>query len=144
MELKLSELKIVNATRYAEVEAYGVKVAIGSVNSFDMIDWLESNDNPQTKREAGLRLLVKSIVEVVKRDDEGRIVEAKRIPTEDREAFTQAFREKDSKENGKMVSECLKLNGLDRAAAKVEALKNDSGGASPVASPTVSPSQPGA
>jgi hypothetical protein len=139
-----AELRNANATRYDEPEVYGRKVAIGSVNSEDMIDWLESNDDPKSKREAGLRLIVKSVVEVVTRDSAGNITEVRRIPKEQRDEFMQIFREKDARENGLLVRACLKLNGLDRAAAKQDAVKNDSSEVSPAASPTDSPSQPGA
>lgn len=135
----LSELETANAVRYAEVEAYGKKrVVLGSVNSEDMIEWLEAND--AEKKEAGLRLLVKSVVEVVKRDEDGTIVEAKRIPKDVREDWVERFRKKDARENGKVIREALKLNGLDRAAALIKSLGNASGGASPAASPTDSPS----
>lgn len=134
-----SELETANAVRYAEVEAYGKKkVVLGSVNSEDMIEWLEAND--AEKKEAGLRLLVKSVVEVVKRDTDGTILEANRIPKDAREAWVERFRKKDARENGKVIREALKLNGLDRAAALIKSLGNVSGGASPAASPTDSPS----
>lgn len=133
----LSELVSANAVRYDEIEGYGRKVAIGSLNSEDMVEWLEAND--AEKREAGLRILVKSAVEVVARDDQGRITEAKRIAKEDRDQYLEYFRKKDARENGKVIAACLKLNGLDRAAKLLQAIKNVSSEASPAASPTASP-----
>ncbi len=139
----LEDLKTANATRYDDVKAYGKTVVIGSVNSEDMIEWIESNGDEKTKREAGLRLLVKSVVEVVKRGEDGSILEVKRIPKDQREAYMALFRQKDARENGRVVGACLRLNGLDIAAKKIEALKNESSEASPAASPIDSPSQSG-
>lgn len=134
----LAELITANAVRYEEVVGYGRKVAIGSLNSKDMIEWLEANDGE--KREAGLRILVKSIVEVTRRDSDGTILEGKRIPEGERDNYMAAFRVKDARENGRVVAACLRLNGLDRAARLVETIKNASSEASPAASPIDSPS----
>lgn len=135
-----AELETVNAFRYKEVDAFGRKVAIGTVSSAEMIRWMEANE--AERKEAGVRLLVKSIVEVTRRAEDGTILEGKRIPIENQEHWVGIFREKDSAENGKVIAAALELNGLNRAAAMIAALKNVSRGVTPDASRTDSPSQP--
>jgi hypothetical protein len=98
-----------------------------------MIEWIEQNDDPAKKRYAGLRLLVKSIVDA----------EDRRIPHGQHEAAVEAFAQKDGKSNGRAIAAVLKLNGLG-AARIADALKNASGEASTGASPSDSRPQPDA
>jgi hypothetical protein len=128
-EFSFDKVLAANDTEYDEVEAYGIKVRIGSLDSADMIEWIEDNDVPAKKREAGLRLLVKSLV-----DDEGN-----RVPKERFEEFLESFRHKNAQANGRVIKKILVLNGLQKAGG-VESAKNASGGASPAASPIDSPS----
>lgn len=120
---------------YKEVQNYGGKLWIGSLDSADMIEWVESNDDPVKKREGGLRLIVKSITSG---PDTGHA----RVPKDKFEIYLEAFRRKNSKENGKLVKEILILNGLANAAAKVDA-KNGSSEVNTDASPAGSPSPSG-
>ena len=89
---------------YAFVEGFkpGEQVRIGSVSAGDMIQWTEENENPDTKKTAGLRLIVKSLV-----DDKGvryaMPQEAKNI---------QAFRSMRHKETERVVKAILELNGM--------------------------------
>lgn len=136
--LDLDDLSDVDHTRYDVVkDAYGPSkhMRIGSVNSKDMIEWLEDNDspNPVVKRESGLRLLVKSYVNK----------KGERIPEGQREKYMEFFRAKDAQANGTVIAAALVLNGLRKKAANAreEAVKNGSGEANPAASPTDSPSQ---
>lgn len=131
MAFKLEQLvNDVDGTQYDTVEAYGGQVRIGSLGSADMIGWLEDNDDAQRKRFAGLRLLVKSIV-----DDDGN-----RIPPEEHEAAVEKFKVKDARENGKVISRALTLNGLNRSKAATDAIKNALGEVTSDASPSASPS----
>lgn len=127
-----------NCTKFDKVHAYGEEkktVRIGSLNSEDMLEWFEDNEEPAKRKEAGLRLIVKSVVNA---KDE-------RIPKENRERFLEIFRKKDAVSNGKLVKAILVLNGMHKKASEVEKnLKNDSSEVATVASPTDSPSQPAA
>jgi hypothetical protein len=121
----LEQLKTANSTRYVEVEGYGGIIRLGTLRTADMIEWVESNEDATKSRFAGLRLLVKSIVDA----------DGNRIPTEQFEDYLEAFKNKDAKENGVLVGAALKLNGFDSASR--QARKNDSGEAIPAASLTV-------
>jgi len=96
------ELEKADDTEYDTVEAYGITTRIGSLCSADMIEWVESNDDKDKRKEAGLRILVKSVV-----DEDGN-----RIPKDKHEHFLEVFRRKGTKSNGKMVDAILRLNGL--------------------------------
>lgn len=130
--MSLDEAQTVNDTDYDIIEdAYGKgkHLRIGSLGAKTILKWIEDNDDPAKKKEAGLRLIVESVV-----DKDGN-----RYSEEQREAALEAFRNKNSKRNGQVVQRILKLNGLDKAAKKMEAEKNDSGEVIPSASPTDSP-----
>ena len=120
-------------TSYATTDAYGSgkkkKLRLGSLSSKDMIEWLEANDDPAKRRYAGLRILVKSIV-----DKDGA-----RIPEDQHEAVIKRFEDKDARANGHAVKAVLDLNGFGATARRLEALKNDSGEATTAASPIDSP-----
>jgi len=129
------ELKSANGKHYDQVEAYGGQVAIGSLGSGDMLEWLETNDDPAAKKEAGLRLLVKSVV-----DPETK----SHLPKDAAAEWLAIFREKDARENGKVIKAILKLNGLDKAAKTLlDDPKGDSSVATSGASPSASPSPAG-
>ena len=110
------ELEAAEGVEYATIKAYGLTFEVGQVSSFDMIEWVESNEDPAKSREAGLRLLVKSLV------DKNR----QRIPKADHARMVKVFGNKSNLANGKVIAVILRLNGMDKAAQKlVAALKND-------------------
>lgn len=80
-------------------------INIGSLSSKDMIEWMEANDDPVKKREAGLRLIVKSVCGT---EDEGY----PRVPEGQFDAFLEIFRDKDARANGNLVKEILALNEM--------------------------------
>lgn len=131
MSFSLDELlkQDTNGVTFDTVKAYGGEVRIGSLNSEDMIEWLESNDDKEKQRFAGLRLIVKSVVNA----------DGTRIPKDQQEAAIDSFKKKDARENGKVVRKILRLNGIDGARG-AELVKNDSseeaGGTSPSGSPS--------
>lgn len=136
----IEQLKAVDDTQYGQVEAYGGVVDLGSLCSEDMIEWLEDNDDETKKKEAGLRLLVKSIGEA-ERDEAGNVVKFTRIPKEQHDEVRALFRKKDAVNNGKVIRAILELNGLGKKIeGKTDELKNDSGEVTPAASPIASPS----
>lgn len=122
-----------NDTKYDYVDAYGKTLRIGSLNSADMIEWLESNDDPAKKRFAGLRLLVKSLV-----NEAGDRLPGVGEPAKFEE-YVKQFSNKDAKANGTVVQAVLKLNGLIKPEVVAAALKNDSSETSTGVSPTDSP-----
>lgn len=111
----LDDIIDANVINYDTVKAYGGKVRIGSLNSDDMLEWIEQNEDKDKRKRAGLRLLVRSLV-----DKDGNRVPENRI-----EEAVNKFGKKDAKENGKVIEAALRLNGLDRAARLLAALKND-------------------
>lgn len=130
----LDEIKQNDGRKFDTVEAYGGEVRIGTLSSRNMIAWLEMADDPIKMRERGLRLLIKSIVGP---DGAG-------VPEDQEDAWLAAFREKDSRENSKVIAAALKLNGLT-VKAQVQTVdlsepKNESGEANTGASPTGSAS----
>lgn len=85
-----------------------------SVSSEDIIEWIEDNADKVKGKDAGLRLLVKCVVNP----------DGSRIPSDKQEAALAKLRKQDAFENGKLVNEAMVLNGL-RAKLKDEE-KNDS------------------
>ena len=93
---------------YAEVEGWNGLIRIGSLTAGDMIEWSEANEG-EAKRTAGLRLIVKSLV-----NSEGkRIGTDKHIPL---------LRAKSHKVTESVVKAILKLNGF---VVKDETTKKD-------------------
>lgn len=129
--LSFADIDGADDIEYDTVPVFGGLVQIGSLNSEDMIEWLEANEDAAKKKEAGLRLIVKSVVDEDKQ----------RVPKDQFEAMLAKFRKKSAVSNGKLVAGILKLNGMKAKAAEI---KNESGGTDAVASPAVSPSAPGA
>lgn len=119
------EQKETDEVIYDVVEAHGGLIRIGSLTAGDLIEWMEANEDPAKKREAGLRLLVKSLVGP---EEAG----SPRVPKERFDALLASFRNKSAKGNGKVINAALKLNGI---ATKDDA-KNESGEAATAASPS--------
>ena len=86
---------------YALIPGWNGTIRVGSLTAGDMIEWSEANEG-EAKRTAGLRLIVKSLV-----NSEGkRIGTDKHIPL---------FRAKSHKVTERIVKEILKLNGFQVA-----------------------------
>ena len=98
------DMREADGIEYDTVDAYGITVQLGSASSATMIEWSEGNNDPAKKREAGLRLLVKSLVNDNK----------ERVPEDKIEEMMASFRKKSSKENNKVIAKVLTLNGLDK------------------------------
>lgn len=89
---------------YATIPGWNGTIRVGSLTAGDMIQWSESNEG-EAKREAGLRLIVKSLV-----NSRGqRIGNEKHIPL---------FRAKSHKVTESIVKAILKLNGFEPATPK--------------------------
>jgi len=96
------ELEQADDTEYITTEAFGTTLRLGSLNSDDIIEWFEI-DGEGRKAEAGLQLLIRSLV-----DTEGH-----RVPKEKLPAMLEAFRKKNARTNSRLVKVVLKLNGFD-------------------------------
>ena len=109
--LSVDDILSADDTEYKLVPGFkdGESFRIKSITAGDMIEFVESNEG-EAKRTAGLRLIVKSLV-----DGDG-----KRIMDDTHIAL---LRKKSQKVTNRLVDEILKLNGLDvkkDAAAKNE------------------------
>jgi hypothetical protein len=84
---------------YTTVPGWSGTIRIGSLTAGDMIEWSEANEG-EAKRTAGLRLIVKSLVN----SDGKRIGQDRHIPQ---------LRAKSHKVTESIVKAILKLNGFD-------------------------------
>src|SRR4051812_3017211 len=110
-------------TRFDEIDAWGGTLRVASLDADSMIDFIEANEGP-AKRTAAIRLLIKSLVD----KDGNRIGTDKHIAV---------FKKKDSATIAKVVKRIMLLNGIGQEAEALAAIKNESGVAPTVASPTV-------
>jgi hypothetical protein len=108
--LSLTDILNADDVEYATVPGFkpGEAFRIQSLTAGDMIEWSEANAG-DAKRTAGLRLIIKSLV-----DDKGApILDDTHIAT---------LRNKSHKVTERVVKEILKLNGMN---VKEDAAKND-------------------
>jgi len=95
----MDEMLSASDVEYTNIEGWNGMIRIGSLTAGDMIEWSEANEG-EAKRTAGLRLIVKSIV-----NSQGqRIGQDKHIAM---------LRTKSHKVTEKIVKEILKLNGMN-------------------------------
>jgi len=132
--LSLDQMLAGSDTEYelVDVPEWGGKVRIGSLTAEQMVKWTEAKtETPLDRRNAGLLLLVSSIVDA----DGNRIANASHVG---------AFRGRSAKVLNRIIDRILKMNGLivteevhqvDPVA--IEQRKNGSGEALPNASPIV-------
>ena len=117
IERSLDDMLAVSDIEYRKVEMPEWKgtIYLGSVSAADIIEWQESSDG-DAKRTAGVRLLVKSLVN---REAYEGLDGAARIGTDKHIA---AFKSKSHKAIDRLVREILDLNGMK---VKDNAAKND-------------------
>lgn len=95
----VDEMLAVTDVEFTTVNGWSGKVRIGSLTAGDMIEWTEANEG-EAKRTAGLRLIVKSLV-----NSKGeRIGKDNHIPL---------LRTKSHKVTEDIVKAILKLNGME-------------------------------
>lgn len=99
----LDEIEKAEDIEYAEVEGFapGRPFRIGSLTAGDLIEWSEANEG-EAKREAGLRLIVKSLVNS----------KNERYAASDPKAIA-VLRKKNHKVTERLVTDVLKLNGMN-------------------------------
>ena len=102
--LSADEMLDAKDIEYAEVEAFGGIVRIGSIDAGQMIEFTEGNKGP-AKRNAGLRMIIQSLV-----DGEGnRIGDMKDL---------DRWKKRSQKTCNKIVKAALELNGLNETTIK--------------------------
>ena len=117
--MTLNDILEAQGIEYETLEAWGGKVAIVSVTAGEVLEWIEEKDDPVRKREAGLRLIARSLVGsdgqrlCAKPDDETRVV--------------NSLKSKDSRTCNAIVERIVKLNGI---TVPSEQVGNDSPAAS--------------
>lgn len=119
--LSFDEFLKVEDVRYEEVEVDGGILRLGSLSAGDLLEWAEAQD-PAAKKTAGLRLIVKSIV-----NDDGQRTGTDR--------HLEMLKKKDAKLCNELVDRILNLNGL--RAKQQEAAKNVLSETGSAVSPTV-------
>lgn len=120
--LSLDEIIATEDTQFFKmhIPEWKGSIRLGSLSAGQVLEFIELNEGP-AKKNAGFRLINDSLVDA----------DGKRIGDEKKLA---ALRTKDSNVINRIVSEILKLNGMHKKTAEEE--KNESGGATPGASPT--------
>lgn len=109
--LSMDDVLAADDVEYAEIPGFkeGEAFRIRSLTAGDLIEWTEAGEG-EAKRTAGLRLIVRSLV-----NEKGeRIAE---------DAHIAVLRKKSHKVVDRIVKEILKLNGLEVKAREKE--KND-------------------
>jgi hypothetical protein len=108
----MAEIEAAEDIEFAVVEGFkpGQPFKIGSLTAGDLIEWSEANEG-EAKRTAGLRLIQKSLVNS----------KGERYAANDPRAI-DVFRKKNHKTTERIVTDILKLNGMnvkaDTAAKK--------------------------
>lgn len=122
--LSIEDVVAADDVKYLELDVpeWGGTVKLGSLSAGDLIEWHEANEGP-AKRNAGLRLLVKSFIGP----------DGKRLA--DPNKHIETFRNKDNKVLERLLREIVKLNGLTIKGQ--DDAKNSSGEVPGGASPTV-------
>jgi len=107
--LTMAEIENASDVEYARIAGFkpGQVFVIQSLTAGDMIEWSEANST-EAKRTAGLRLIVKSLVDGVPGEDEGAT--GKRIADDTHIAI---FRKKSHKVAERIVKEILRLNSMN-------------------------------
>lgn len=126
--LKFKDVETVDDTTYdtIPVPQWGGSLSVGTLSAADLLEFVEANEDPIKKKSAGVRLLVKSLV------DENK----KRLATDDKtlEEGIAIFIKKDANVITDVVKKLMALNKLDKKGQ--EAIKNASGEAPSGASPS--------
>lgn len=102
--LTVAEMLDAKDIEYAEVEAFGGLVRLGSLEAGQMIEFQEANEGP-AKRTAGLRMIIQSLVD----EDGNRIGDMKTL---------EQWKRRSQRTCNRIVEAVLKLNGIGETAKK--------------------------
>ena len=126
--LQFKDVESVDDTTYdvIPVPEWQGELHVGTLSAADLLEFVEANEDPQKQKTAGVRLLVKSMVNEHKQ----------RLATtpEQLEEGMKIFIKKDASVITSVVRKLMALNKLDKKGQ--EALKNASGEAGTAASPS--------
>lgn len=104
--LSLEEILSSPNIEYKTVKAFGGTIRIASLNSDEVIDWLEGQKTPEQRKDSSAKLLAASLVDA----DGNRIgLGPDGLPAP---AVVAQFRKKGHADMEKAVREIVKLNGL--------------------------------
>lgn len=111
--LSIDEILATDDIEFAEVPGYkpGEVIRIASLTAGDIIEWSEAGEG-EAKKTAGLRLIVKSLV-----DENG-----KRIGKDE---HIHAFKRKSHRQTELIVKAILKLNGMHVKSGEADEAKKD-------------------
>jgi hypothetical protein len=108
--LSMDEMLAAPDVQFREIEAWGGTVRLGSLTAEEMIEFVEQNANEKARRVAGVRMIIRSLV-----DEAGaRIGKEEHIPL---------FLKKDAATTNRIVEVVMEMNGLSKP--KADAVKND-------------------
>lgn len=96
---------------FAVISAWGGKVRIGSLDAGTLIEFIKENANPATKYTAGLRLIMKSLV-----DANGKRL----VPKANQDRVIKDLEKKNAKEVTRVVNLITEMNGLGGSADDVD------------------------
>lgn len=99
---------------WKDKEGQSQDVAIMSITAGEVLEWIESKDDPERSREAGLRLIARSLV-----GPDGQRLCTNR---EGEDTMVRSLRNKDSRTCNRIVEAILTLNGI---SVKGPEIKND-------------------
>src|SRR5262245_64753523 len=107
--LSVADIIAAEDVEYAEIPGFkpGQVFRIQSLTAGDLIEWSEANEG-EAKRTAGLRLIVKSLVDGIPGEDEGAT--GRRIADD---SHIAVFGKKSHKINERIVREILNLKGMN-------------------------------
>lgn len=97
-------------TEFREVEAWGGTVRLGTLTAEEMIEFVEANADDKQRRVAGIRMIVRSLVNA----------EGERIGND---AHVPSFLKKDAATTNRLVEAVMEMNGMKEP--KVKEVKND-------------------
>lgn len=115
--MSLQEILDAQGVEYDMVPAWGGRsIAIMSITAGEVLEWIESKDDPEKRKAAGLLLIARSLVG----EDGQRLCQT----PEDEQRMVESLKGKDSRTCNRIVERIVKLNGIMQSA---EQEKNGSG-----------------
>jgi hypothetical protein len=106
--LSIEEMLASPNTEFREVDAWGGTVRLGTLTAEEMIEFVEQNTDDKARRVAGIRMIVRSLVNEA----------GERIGTE---THVPLFLKKDAATTNRIVEVVMEMNGM--RTAKVEEVK---------------------
>ena len=99
----MNDILAAEDTEYREVKVWGGIVRVGSLTAGELLEFVEANAQPDSRKTSGLRLIIKSIV-----DENGNRL--------GKEEHLEGLKSRNSQQIEKLTHEILNLNGLGKKA----------------------------